>query len=295
MHIKSIQDELKMNESKKHSDHEAFRYFKRVKCICSGQHMYDFLGVATDVTFKKGWHIHAMPKGKSITPKFPAVNEHYFDWIALLTAVLEARGVFRMAELGAGYGPWLLRGAFASRQCKKIEKIELLGLEADPTHFHWMEKHFQDNGISPFDHTILHGAIALENNKLLFPKIPNPEENYGASLLQVSSSSTNLEVQGYTLDQILNHFDYPIDLLHMDAQGVEYDVIPVFESVLSKKVRYLVIGTHVSQQKHEELFNFLLSKDWQPKMSFPKSQEVMTEFGSVKFDDGFQFWKNSKL
>ena len=281
-----------MSEINKHLHHPIFNHFKRVKSVGTGQHLFDFLGVATDAAFKKDWKQFALEKGTSTTPRFPTVNEHYFDWIALLSAVSSARGVFRMAELGAGWGPWLVRGAFACRQNVAIERVELLGVEADPTHFHWMKKHFCDNLIQPSNHRLLHGAISTSNDILSFPKIENPDVNYGASLRAAHLYTENLDVQGYTLESLLNHFNGPINLLHMDAQGVEYDVIPSSLSILKDRVRYLVIGTHFSQEKHIELYEILNSQGWQPLMSFPRQKEIITEFGLVKFGDGFQFWKN---
>lgn len=275
--------------------HSIFNHFQQVKSVGTGHHMYDFLGVATDVAFKQGWKQFALSKGSSTTPRFPTVNEHYFDWIALLSAVSAASGVFRMAELGAGWGPWLVRGDFACRQNAAVERVELLGVEADPTHFHWMEKHFRDNLIQPSDHRLLHGAISTSNDILAFPKIANPEVDYGASLRAAPYNSENLEVQGYTLETLLTHFTGPIDVLHMDAQGVEYDVIPSSLDILKNQVRHLIIGTHISQEKHLELYEILLSQDWQPLMSFPRGEETVTEFGPVKFGDGFQFWKNPDI
>lgn len=288
----ALQEKTILSELNKNIHHSIFNHFQRVKSVGTGHHMFDFLGVATDVAFKQDWKHFALQKGASTTPRFPIVNEHYFDWIALLSSVSAARGVFRMAELGAGWGPWLVRGAFACRQNAAVERIELLGVEADPTHFHWMEKHFCDNFIQPSDHRLLHGAISTSNDILAFPKISNPDVDYGASLRSASQNSENIGVQGYTLKNLLNHFTGPIDLLHMDSQGVEYDVIPSSLSVLKDQVRYLVIGTHISQEKHLELYEILFSKGWQPLMTFPRQEVIVTEFGPVKFGDGFQFWQN---
>jgi FkbM family methyltransferase len=286
------EDEMSLKETIHHS---VFNHFQRKLSLGTGRHIFDFLGGATDVAFKKGWERYALQKGTNITPQFPQRNEHYFDWVALLYVVLEARGVLRMAELGAGYGPWLVRGALASRQCSAVEQVELLGIEADLTRFYWMEKHFLDNGIEPSDHHLFHGAVSTNYEKLLFPRIDNPSEDYGVSLRSASPDSINVEVQGYPLANLLSYFTGPVDLLHMDAQGVEYEVIPANLELLKSRVRHLVIGTHVSQKRHLELYSLLFSHGWQSIMSFPRGEEVMTEFGSIRFGDGFQFWKNPEI
>lgn len=283
---------MKINENSENFHHPIFDHFRRTKSVGTGRHVFDFLGVATDVKYKKAWKHHALQEGTSKTPQLPSVNEHYFDWIALLSTVLSARRIFRMAELGAGWGPWLVRGAFACRQIAAVETVELLGVEADPTHFRWMENHFRDNGISPSDHRLIHGAISTNNDRQDFPRIDKPDEDYGASLRSAYHCSENWKVQGYALEKLFTYFSGPIDLLHMDAQGVEYDVIPCSLNLLKAQVKHLIIGTHISQEKHLELYKMLLSQGWQPQITFPRGEEMVTEFGLVKFGDGFQFWKN---
>ncbi len=161
--------------------HPVFETFHRTKCVGTGKHVFDFLGVATNVSYKKGWARFAHESGLEISPKYPPVDEHYFDWIALLQSVRGASGTFRMAELGAGWAPWLVRAVFAAAQVPAINKIELVGVEADSTHYQWLVDHFLDNDLNPEDYHLLHGAVSPVSEILKFPKISNPDENYGAS------------------------------------------------------------------------------------------------------------------
>ena len=46
---------------------------------------------------------------------------------------------------GAGWGRWLSAGAFASEQTGR--EYRLVGVEAEPQHFEWMERHFRDNNL----------------------------------------------------------------------------------------------------------------------------------------------------
>ena len=51
------------------------------------------------------------------------------ETIAMLTAVQEGTGLFTVAELGAGWGPWLVAGAAAARQRGRPSR--LIGVEGD--------------------------------------------------------------------------------------------------------------------------------------------------------------------
>lgn len=272
--------------------HPIFETFEPVKSIGTGKHIFDFLGVATDVSYKKGWSKHALKVGSEYTANYPVVNEHYFDWIALLECVRSASGVFRMAELGAGWAPWLVRAANAARQVPAIEQMELVGVEADPTHYNWMKAHFKDNQLDPEKYHLLHGAVAPKSMPLQFPKLDNPDEDYGASINAVTQQGQYVEVQGYPLTEIINLFTGPVDFIHMDIQGAEYDVIPGAMDLLKSKVKAMMIGTHTSLEKHNELHQLFLDQGWKPVMVFPRNGEVETEFGKVKFGDGFVFYKN---
>lgn len=276
--------------------HPIFETFQRKKCTATGQHIFDFLGVATDVRYKAGWSQHAVKNGSPISPPYPMVNEHYFDWIAMLKCVRNASGVFRMAELGAGYAPWLVRAVFAARQTGDVERFELVGVEADATHFEWTLEHFRDNGLSPSDYHLLHGAVSPEPALLRFPKIPNPDEDYGASVKRVQPNTLDyVEVQGYTLDDLLSRFSGPVDFVHIDIQGSEYDVIPQGMELLKTNVKAIMVGTHLSQEQHLQMYQLFNEQGWIEQMVFPRNEEVTTEFGVVKFGDGFQYWRNPRM
>lgn len=275
--------------------HPIFPNFNRTKIIGTGRHTFDFLGIATDASFKKGWEKHAIKSGQEYTADYPPLNEHYFDWIALLSCVSKASGTFRMAELGAGWAPWLVRSVFAARQVSAINKVELLAVEADPTHYQWVKEHFLENQLRPNDYHLIHGAVSGTSTILKFPKIENPDEDYGASLRNVSGNSEFIEVQGYPLESLLNKFSGPLDFLHIDIQGAEYDVIPQSMELLKTNVKAIMIGTHISSEKHEYLRELFLKNNWQPIMIYPRNAEVTTEYGVVNFGDGFLFLRNPQF
>lgn len=279
--------------------HPIFEKYSRIESEGTGRHVFDFLGVATDAIYKKGKEKFILGIGAKRTPNYPALNEHYFDWIAVLECVSAAKGTFRMAELGAGWAPWLVRARFAGQQVNDISNYELVGVEADPTHFNWSRSHFLDNDLNPDEYHLLNGAISSSDDMLKFPKINNPNEDYGASLRQVSQSASAecqyIEVQGYCLEKIFSLFSGQIDFLHLDVQGAEYDVLPNAMPLLKESVRAIMIGTHISMDHHKKLAELFESTNWTPVMIYPQNEKVKTEYGVVKFGDGFQFWKNTSI
>lgn len=277
------------------ADAEVFAAFSPVESTASGLHVYDFLGTCTRVSFKKGWERHATPAGRPITPRLPPKNEHYLDWVALLRAVQRAKDAFRMAEFGAGWAPWLVRGAFAARQRADIARFELLGVEADPTHFAWMRQHFVDNGLDPEAHSILHGAVAARAGILSFPVIANPDEDYGSGLSTAANGAGTLTVTGRTLPDLLAVFSGPVDFMHVDIQGAEYEALPPAMGTLSAKVRSVMVGTHTSDDLHDELVARFRAAGWTEVLNLPRARTSATPWGEIALGDGFLLFDNPRL
>lgn len=272
-----------------------FEKFTKITSPSTGAHMFDFLGCHTKVAYKNGWAKHATPEGSEMKPGLPPLNEHYLDWVSTLRAVDDAGDTFRMAELGAGWGPWLVRAALAARQRPNITKLELLGVEADPQHFDWMQDHFRDNGLNPNDHHMIFGAASAEGGMLRFPVVSNPDENYGASLTAAKGNIPYIEVPSFPLSDILSHFSGPLDFLHVDIQGAEYDLLPQGINDLKTGVKLIMIGTHQSDAQHDALAQTFIDNGWTEKMNFPRNRVNETPYGDIKFDDGFLLFSNPDL
>ena len=257
--------------------------------------MFDFVGSATDVAFKKGWSQYAVKPGVVVQPAYPPLNEHYFDWVVTLCAVDQSGETFRMAELGAGWAPWLVRAACAARQRRGIRNLELMAVEADEMHYNWVQQHFATNAVRGAGLHHLHGAVAPESGVIRFPRVESPDENYGASLRGVRPGSEFVEVAAYSVSDLLSHFTGPIDLMHVDIQGAEYDVIPAAMSLLKDRVKSIMIGTHISGEHHRSLAAELAGHGWEAVMEFPRNEMSKTEHGEIKFDDGFLFFRNPQF
>jgi FkbM family methyltransferase len=275
--------------------HEIFSHFERETVTGTGCHVFDFLGGKTNVKYKSGWQRHAVPEGVTQTPAFPPANEHYFDWIALLESVRRSDKVFRMIELGAGWGPWLVRGFLASRQSGNIDKCELVAVEAEPNHYDWLREHFNENLPGSDSHNLLFGAVSDKRGVLKFPKVHNPSEDYGVSLRSAPSAQELVSVPGFVIEDILGFCSGPVDFLHVDIQGAEYDVLPSNMELLKDHVRAIMIGTHISLEKHKELEEEFNSAGWKCTYSFDRNGSYQTDYGSVQFGDGFLYFLNPNL
>lgn len=275
--------------------HPILLEFKRIPILSSSLHVYDFIGSATRVSFKRAWAKHAMSACKRVVPNLPPKNEHYLDWIATLSAVKRSQGTFRMAELGAGWAPWVVRGALAAKQCPEISAVELLAVEADPTHFSWMHDHFRDNGLEPSVHHLLHGAVSSAQGRLSFPVVEEPDVNYSASIDASPQSDRTITVDAYSVSDLLTRFTGAVDFLHVDIQGAEYDALPAAIDDLTAHVKSLMVGTHPSDSQHEELAQILRSAGWREVMNLAREQSHSTPWGDIVLDDGFLLFDNPKF
>jgi len=218
------------------------------------------------------------------TPSYPPQDSEYREWVDLLEAVLEARECFTMIELGAGFGRWTARGAFAAKQ--RGIPYRLIAVEPDPTHFLWLEQHLKDNAISAS--WLMRTAVTDTRETVQFSK-QNPAESYGQCIIRHADVET-IVVPAFTLSDILARFRDPwysfpdyVDLIDMDIQGEEARVVLSSVSDLNAKVKRLHIGTHTRgiEQKIREC---LISNGWTCLADEP-----------CGLQDGAQSWVNPRL
>jgi len=220
------------------------------------------------------------------------------EWTGLLSAVAEARTRFVIAELGAGWGPWVVAGAVAARQ-RGIREIRLAAVEADPGHLRFLRQHFADNGLNPDDHLILQAAAGAYDGVARFPRLENPVLEWGAGALfegrgqadgfTVEAPREWIEVPCVSLATLLQRLP-PVDLIHVDIQGSELEVITAALAPLGERVRRLVIGTH-GRSIEAGLLEILAKHGW--KLEIEKGCVLAQDGNSWKLvGDGLQVWRN---
>ena len=235
---------------------------------------------------------------RAVYVEHPSLNEEYFEWIALLATIANARRRYCFAEIGAGWGRWMAAAVVLCRQ-KGIE-CSLIGVEAESSHFDWMKMVLRDNGVNPDDHTLLQGAAADADGEVILTGPDAPRTVWGHRTVRPEdlASWQSLpdyvfwRVPGYSLDTIFANHQH-IDLVDIDIQGVEYDILaPAFDT-LNAKVSVVHVGTH--SRAIEKALNTVFRRNrWHNAYSFACHRESRTPFGRASFVDGVQTWVNPK-
>jgi FkbM family methyltransferase len=274
----------------------------------------NFLGVRTRDAFTAGMTGVESSETRWVATDYPPFDEEYFEWVDVLEAVVAAVGNFTMIELGAGWGRWLMNAAAAARQRDPLS-FHLIGVEAEPTHFQWMQEHLRDNSVDARSLTLIEAAVAGEEGRARF-HVGDPSAWYGqaidphqpdsdrrSSLLRQLRAflhrqdpgveRTIVDVRAVTLQSILHELEH-VDLIDLDVQGVEADVLEAAENVLSGKVKRVHVGTHSTdnERRLRVLFGRL---GWEGLNDYPCGVEADTPWGSISFQDGVQTWLNPHL
>jgi hypothetical protein len=223
------------------------------------------------------------------------------EWGAALRAVDTAIGPeFVMAELGCGWGCWMLNTGTAAK--KRNLRVKLIGVEGDEEYGRYASKTLKENGFGEDEFEIHRGIAAAKGGTALFPRQGGSAQHwglqpvFGASDAQIAEA---IATQSYDLlpiiplEEIFARHER-IDLLHMDIQGGELDLVEQSMSTLKKKVVCLLIGTH-SRPIEGGLFELLLEHGWQLEIERPALLRVWPEGPPNLTHDGVQAWRNLSL
>ncbi len=269
----------------------------------------DFLGVKTRVAYHPDFRRF---NGQVLDGRIEDGKAFLGDtaeWIGLLKCVLSARGRFVAMELGAGWGPWLVAGAKAALS-RGITDLRLYGVEGDPARIDFMRQHFLDNGLDPDQHVLLQAAVGTERGTVRWPKVDNPDGDWGSRPVQdgdAESLARAADYRGRVFQECLEVELIPLaelvareplwDLVHIDVQGWEFDICRSATDVINERVRWLIVGTH-SRKVEGDLINHLFHQGWvleneKPnRFVFQPNSPTLEGMGVV---DGSQVWRNPRL
>jgi FkbM family methyltransferase len=277
----------------------------------------NWIGVRTRASVRnaRGYAVPTFVRGE-----LPSLSEDYFEWIDVLESVYESEQRFTMVELGAGWGRWLVNAAVASRQLRPERSLRLVGVEAEPTHFRWLEQHLRDNGLDPRQHTLIKAAVAEKDGRVRFQR-GAAAEWYGQAIERddpasklsgpvsrlirwTRNSVANRAAFGpharktrrtpaVSLNSLLEPLD-TVDLVDADIQGVEADVFEAASDELARKVRRVHIGTH--DRENELRLRLLFERlGWESRFDYGCHERNDTAWGPLVFEDGVQSWINPAL
>ena len=248
----------------------------------------------------------------------PSLGDEFFDWLGLFESVLEARGPYVMVELGAGYGRWT---AFAAQLCRALGRPLgcLVACEAEPMHHRWLLQHLGDNGVDPSAHRMIRAAVSDRRGRAPF-YVGAAAEWYGQSLTSRAARASGVAgwlrrlgrapgvmeevamVETVTLADILAGDLPTVDFMHVDIQGVEFDVFRPAMELMSSKVRRVHVAIHSATTEAAAgrdldvlVAGLFEEQGWTNLQRARPGETRDLHERAVMFNDGVQVWRNPRL
>ena len=288
----------------------------------AGQEFYvDWTGVRTRVTMLP-WAPYEL-RGQTVTD-LPIPDDGYrsedVEYAALAQALATAEGTFRIVEVGSGWAPWVVQGIVVAR--RRGLSAYGIAVEADVRRSEWAMQHAADNDIdaelitgSPaeiaealarprgdVEMRVVRAAGWHTTTMLQFPDID--EDDMGAAVWTLPG--TDVDYRGAHL----SHHDVPAvsiaslladevltDLLHVDVQGVEFELLEPASDDIQRSVRLMMVGT-TNRLAEGQLQQHFLSRGWGLLVDAPcDAVFTMTHptLSGFTVQDGNQLWENPFL
>ncbi len=242
------------------------------------------------------------------------------EYAALAQALATATGAFRIVEVGAGWAPWVVSGLVVAR--RRGLPAYGIAVEADLRRSEWALQHAADNDLraelvtgspdeiaavldAPHEGVDLHVVRAAgwhTRTVLQFPDID--EQDMGAAVWTLPG--TDVDYRGAHL----SHHDVPTvslasllgsdgltDLLHVDVQGVEFELLEPASGVIQQHVRLMAVGT-TNRLVEGQLQQHFLARGWGLLVDAPSTAVfTMTHptLSGFTVQDGNQLWENPFL
>ena len=242
------------------------------------------------------------------------------EYASLAEALRTASKTFRIVEVGAGWAPWSVSGIVYAR--RRGLRATAVAVEADPTRAGWAVQHAIDNDVTV---ELIEGTSAEIGGRLLsghgdaellvvlaagwhttttlqFPEID--EADMGAAVWTLQGTDVDYrgahlrhrDVAAISLDTLLATRTQT-DLLHIDVQGVEFELLQPMSDSVQANVRLMAIGT-TNRLVEGQLQQHLLARGWGLLVDDPCTAHfVMTHptLSGFTVQDGTQLWENPFL
>lgn len=247
-------------------------------------------------TGKWAGKIHA--SGRVVTPEGskapPRPSEDHYEWLALLTAHDLAKDRFAMIEFGAGYGRWGMNAIALNRMRSRMGKpkpCQVMFVEPSPGRMAMLRAHLHANHVSESDHILTRKGLSWRGGERL------NETGFGGWL----DDRGQIEVETQPLPLFLDDFPGIIDTIHMDVQGMEFDVLTVEALAwLRNRVRMMHVATHGhapgrSGQDEIDLRQRFGAAGWVVMQWAPADTVQQTVWGDWRTCDGFGTYLNRSL
>jgi hypothetical protein len=242
------------------------------------------------------------------------------EYVALAQSLASADTTYRIVEVGAGWAPWSVAGIVQARRRGLIASG--IAVEADAVRVGWALQHAVDNDVSA---TLITGSPDE-----IASQLAQPREGIELLVVQAAGWHTRTTLQFPDLDvrdmggavwtlpgtdvdyrgAHLSHHDVPAvaltdllsggaptDLLHIDVQGVEFDLVEGAVDVIQAHTRLMAIGT-TDRYSEGRLQHLLLPRGWGLAIDDPCTAVfTMTHptLAGFTVQDGLQLWENPFL
>jgi hypothetical protein len=294
----------------------------RAKALPSpdGEFLVDWMGVRTRIPMLP-WAPRDL--AGAVNTDLPIPDDGYrsedSEYAALAAALTSARHTFRIVEVGAGWAPWAVAGLVVARRSGLAAKA--IAVEADPVKAAWAQKHAEDNQITieriegtpqeiasalsvpqVSDLRLVVAAVWYEATILQFPLVS--ADDMGAAVWTLPGTDVDYrgahvphrDVPSVTMRDLLVD-DQLTDLLHVDVQGLEYELLSATAGEIQDHTRLMNIGTH-SRWNEGMLQEFFLRRGWGLRIDQPcKANFTMTHptLPGFTVQDGNQLYENPFL
>ncbi len=300
-------------------------------CLPEPDIFTDWMGVRTRISMLP-WAPTEL--GGTTSTALPIPDDGYrsedFEYAALARAV---RGMtdhpLRIVEVGAGWAPWAVAGLVRARHAH-IPGIAI-AVEADARKCEWAMQHAKDNSIDAigvsgkprqlgkklrqalerFDGqtqmlVVVQAAGWVETGTVEFPDAPVDDMGTavwtfpGTDVDYRGAHLRHVEVPAISIGELLTALNStgtdgaPIDLLHIDVQGVEFELLQQTAGVIQDHTRLMAVGTH-NRWSEGQLQYFFLERGWGLLIDKPcKANFTMTHptLSGFTEQDGMQLYEN---
>ena len=271
------------------------RKYEDTARVATPDYVTNFLGVRIDES----------PHPQILTPMLGTVEDvpdpgnwhaDIVEWASVLRAVDEAQSVFRLIEVGCGWGCWMNNLGVAAKRAGL--DIALTGIEGSAEHLAIARALMALNDLSEDETRLVHGVAASKSDRALFPR--TDKGGYGAvpvffpdeiQYKKLMKTGAYEELKTFTLSEV-SHGKVQ-DLMHVDIQGSEISFVEGNWDEISRLVRRIFVGTH-GRVIDGALMAFFLEKGWVLEAERPSYEEIR-KGKLVLMIDGAQLWRNPQL
>jgi FkbM family methyltransferase len=186
----------------------------------------------------------------------------------------------------------------------------IVGVEAEPQHFAWMQRHLEENSIDPRKARLIPAAANSYTGECAF-MVGDPTGNYGQSIvseaqLRSEAFMAMLEHNGLEAVRVpcvdlleVTRGIERVDYMHMDIQGSEAEFLLAHPDRLDECVALVNIGTH-SELIERQLRRHFISRGWLCRYDIPMNGRILARYEGQEavehvFGDGVQVWENPRL